>query len=219
MATPYPVVAASIKHELVSRGIHVIGEPNNIVDTLRLLEDSPPEILVVDGEMPLPTGRTVEQSLDLSIFCSYREQPLILLLGTAYHSQHTSELLTSIRGYVLKEEALETIAIAVQAVAQGATFFSSSVLMQLTSQVQKGNARNARLTGRELEVLRLLACGWSNPRISQELTVTTQTVKNHVRNIYRKIETTSRVEAAMRAVHMGLVTDEDLNNGKWHAGH
>jgi DNA-binding CsgD family transcriptional regulator len=66
------------------------------------------------------------------------------------------------------------------------------------------------LTGREIEVLRLLARGMSNRQIAQRLVITPKTASNHVEHIYAKIDTTNRASAAMFAVQHGLLPDEEL---------
>ena len=66
-------------------------------------------------------------------------------------------------------------------------------------------AEGAQLTAREIDVLRLLARGWSNARIAQALYVSQGTVKHHISNILVKLEVDNRIQAAVRAVERGLL--------------
>jgi DNA-binding NarL/FixJ family response regulator len=72
-----------------------------------------------------------------------------------------------------------------------------------------GKEEASKLTPREMEVLRLMANGSRNEEIAESLFVTVQTVKNHIRNIFRKLEVETRVEAVLYAINQGLVTVTD----------
>lgn len=72
------------------------------------------------------------------------------------------------------------------------------------SGLTSGSAFHYPLTPRELDVLRLLARGWTNIQIARELCITVDTVKFHTRNIYRKLEVTSRTEATLVAIRQGV---------------
>jgi two-component system NarL family response regulator len=123
-------------------------------------------------------------------------------------------------GYVLKDEALETLVSAVRAVAQGQSWLSPAVARQVVSRAvreepsprEQGFGELSRavrasipLTPREVQVLRLLAQGLDNEAIAQRLVVAKRTVQNHVSNIYGKLEVTSRTEAMLYAIRHELV--------------
>ena len=84
-------------------------------------------------------------------------------------------------------------------------------LLQKTREAMEGSAMeesnpvNLPLTNREMQVLRHIALGLSNREISQSLTISVETVKEHVQNILRKISASDRTDAAVRAVKLGLV--------------
>jgi NarL family two-component system response regulator LiaR len=110
-------------------------------------------------------------------------------------------------GYVLKEEALETIEAAVRAAAQGKSWLSPKVAAKVMKRAlgKEGAEEAIPLTERELEVLRLMAKGWSNQRIAEELSITERTVRFHVGNILAKLGVESRIEAVVEGVRRGLV--------------
>jgi len=107
-------------------------------------------------------------------------------------------------GYLLKEEAPEAIVAAVRAAAKGEGYFSPPVAVKVAAWMR--GERPGGLTERELEVLRLVARGLSNKEIAQVLSVTVRTVDFHVSNILKKLEVTSRVEAAVWAKEQGVAS-------------
>ena len=111
-------------------------------------------------------------------------------------------------GYLLKEEALETVVAAVRAVAGGEEWYSQQVMAKVAAWA-RGEAAVppgvAGLTEREVEVLRLLARGWDNARIAEELCIAEGTVKNYVTSIYAKLNVGSRAEAVAWAWQHGVM--------------
>jgi two-component system response regulator DegU len=113
-------------------------------------------------------------------------------------------------GYVLKDEALETLADAVRAVARGESWLSPSVARQVVHRAIRESPSSPEpepfpLTPRETEVLYLLAQGLDNAAIAERLVVTKRTVQNHVSSIYGKLNVDSRTQAALYAIRQGLV--------------
>ncbi len=100
-------------------------------------------------------------------------------------------------GYLLKDEAPETIVAAVRAAARGEGYFSPPVAAKVAAWVR--GERPGGLTEREVEVLKLVAKGLSNKEIAHKLKVKKRTVEFHVGNILRKLGVASRVEAAVWA--------------------
>ena len=112
-------------------------------------------------------------------------------------------LAMGVLGYVLKDEAPETVVTAVRAVADGQTWLSPTVQARVTARrVTRGKADV--LTERELEVVRLLADGRTNKEIARLLDVTEKTVEFHVSKVLKKLGATSRLEAAVWAKGRGM---------------
>jgi two-component system response regulator DegU len=113
-------------------------------------------------------------------------------------------------GYLLKDEALETVVHAVRAAARGECWLSAGVARRLAQRARGGAPHTADpvplpLTTREFQVLRLLAEGLDNSAIAERMVVTTRTVQNYVSAIYGKLGVASRTEAALLAIRRGLV--------------
>ncbi len=112
------------------------------------------------------------------------------------------------RGYLLKDVTLDQLTRAVQTVASGATFIAPSVTDRLLRAIRSGPSPVGadtppaqELTERELEVLRLVAGGYSNREISGILSLVEGTVKNHVSTILVKLGARDRTNAVLRALH------------------
>jgi DNA-binding NarL/FixJ family response regulator len=115
-------------------------------------------------------------------------------------------------GYLLKDASIDQVAEAVRVVADGQSLISPSMAVKLLEEFKamssgdsKGDDLSPKLTGRELEVLNLVAHGLNNKEIAQDLFISENTVKNHVRNILEKLQLHSRMEAVMYAVREKLL--------------
>ena len=116
-------------------------------------------------------------------------------------------------GYLLKEISIEEVADAIRAVVQGQSLISPSMASKLLSEFntlvkraeEKQQFPAPRLTDRELEVLKLVAQGMSNREIAEDLYISENTVKNHVRNILEKLHLHSRMEAVLYAMRERII--------------
>ena len=202
----HPIVRAGMRAILDSAGdIDILGEGVNGADALRLVNEHDPDVLALDVSLPDMNGVAVTRTL--------RQQgarTAILILTVHNDPQTIFGLLESgAVGYVLKDEALETLVNAVRAAARGETWLSPAVASQVVRRAVAGSASDATealsaLTPREVEVLRLIARGLDNTAIAQELVLTKRTVQNHISNIYGKLNVASRTEAALLAIRRGL---------------
>ena len=112
-------------------------------------------------------------------------------------------------GYALKDTRGEELKAAIRAAAQGQVFLSPQAATRLLREVRAPEAPEA-LTGRESDILRLLAIGLANKDISRELGIGQGTVKTHVSNVLAKLGVQSRTQAALHAVRMGIVSAGEL---------
>ena len=207
LADDHPALRAGIKGMLEKAGIEVVGEAAAGDEALRLAERLGPDVLVLDAVMPglrapqvIHRLRETHPDLRVLVLTAYDDNELVFGLLEA-----------GAVGYVLKEEALETIEAAVRAAARGESWLSPKVAAKVMKEaLGKEKVEEAiPLTERELEVLRLMAKGWSNREIAKELFITEGTVKNHVANIYTKLGVHSRAEVVAWAWQQGLVKPDD----------
>lgn len=202
----HPIVRAGMRAILeVETDISVVGEGTKGADALRLVDELCPDVLALDVQLPDLNGLEVTRQLRA------RGGKTAILILTAHNDRETifGLLESGAIGYVLKDEALETLVNAVRAAAGGESWFSPAV----ASQVMRRAVSIPRadypeipdaLTPREIETLRLLGRGLDNTAIARELVVTKRTVQNHISTIYGKLGFTSRTEAMLYAIRHGL---------------
>lgn len=202
LADDHPVTREGIRNFLdKAAGIEVVGQANNGTETLRLVEELSPDVLLLDMEMPDIKGVDVANQLHTS------GHPVRILALSAYDDkQFILELLASgASGYLIKEEVPETIVEAVRGVARGEQgWVSRRVAAHLATWTQQQTGQ-IELTPRETEVLRLVAAGKTNQEIGLELAISDKTVEKHLEGVFGKLDVASRVEAAVWAVRTGLV--------------
>jgi len=203
LADDHPVVRAGVKTFLEKEpDLRVVGEIAAGSEVETLTSHWQPDVLVLDVNMPgldpvAATRRLKEQGPTLRI-----------LVLTAYDDDAyvTGLLAAGAMGYLLKEEALETLVAAIRAVARGESWLSQRIAGRLARRAvaRVEGAEAEPLTSREREVLHLLALGLSNDEIAGRLVISRRTVQNHVSNIYGKLGLASRAEAVLYAIRHGI---------------
>ncbi len=179
--------------------VEVVGEAEDGEEALALIEALVPDVAVLDCQLPGLEGTEVAQEI------RRRGLPVRVLALSAYDDERyvRGMLEAGAVGYLLKDEAPETIVAAVRAAARGEGYFSPAVTAKVAAWVR--GERPAGLTKREVEVVRLVAEGMSTKEIAQALSVSVRTVSFHVGNILEKLGVASRVEAAVWAKEIGIV--------------
>lgn len=203
LADDHPVVRSGIRALLeMAPDIFVVGEADGGEAALRLVAELAPDVLLLDMEMPGMTGVEVAQHLKEA------GSPVRVLALSAHDDDHyIIELLASgAAGYLTKEEALDTIVDAVRGVAQGQEgWLSRRAAARIAAWTRRDATSGVRLTDRETAVLRLLARGWTNTHIAEELVLGERTVRFHLHNIYDKLGVSTRGEAMAWASREGFV--------------
>jgi DNA-binding NarL/FixJ family response regulator len=199
----HPVVRSGIKILIEGAGdIEVVGEGASGAEAFELVARLAPDVLLLDMEMPGLSGIEVARQLHAE------GSPVRVLALSAYDDeQYVIELLAiGAAGYLTKDEALDTIADAVRGVAAGEEgWFSRRAAARMATWTRRGDSVAYGLTEREVDVLRLLAKGWSNNAIATELSISERTVRFHLRNIYDKLDVNTRGEAMAIALGERLV--------------
>ena len=199
-------VAALLSKEPDIEVIGEVADGNNLIPTLVRIQ---PDILVMDAQMP--NHKPVEATRALREMCP----TLGIVVLSAYDlPEYVVGLLKAgADGYVLKDDPSDMLVRAIRAVADEEEWVSPRVATVLVDSVRSGESdASAKLTDRELDVLRLMAHGHKNNEIARELVITKQTVKNHVTNIFRKLDVETRVEAVLYAISSGLVSTTSIRD-------
>lgn len=203
MAEDHHVVRRAVADFLTKEpDIEVVGEvaeTTTLPDTVSRLK---PNLLLLDANMPGPNVIEITKTLR-----AQHPDVYILVLSAYDRREHVVGLLRAgASGYVLKDDEPEELVEAVRMVAQGEEWLSSRVTrILLRSMRDEGIGHAIKLTRRERDVLELMVTGATNDEIAATLTITTNTVKNHVRSIFRKMDVKSRTEAVVYAINHHLV--------------
>lgn len=189
-------------------GFRVVGEASSAADAVALCARTRPQVVVLDLGLPDASGIEVTRRL-----LGDRPETRVLVLSM---SEDDDNLLAAVRagasGYLVKGAGREEIIGAIRTVAGGGAVFGPRIAERLQSFFGALAAAPGRevfpdLTPRELEVLDLLAGGLDYRQIARRLTISDKTVRNHVTNIFSKLQVNDRAQAIVRARNAGLGTD------------
>jgi DNA-binding NarL/FixJ family response regulator len=185
-------------------GIAVVGEAEDGEAAVAAAEELAPDVILMDVRMPKLSGIEATKAI-----AERAPATRIVMLTVSDEEEDLYEAVKAgAAGYLLKEISIEEVAGAVRSVVGGESLITPSMASKLLNEFSNLSKRadakqgvpTPRLTGRELEVLRLVAQGMSNKEIAAELYISENTVKNHVRNILEKLHLHSRMEAVVYAV-------------------
>lgn len=184
--------------------IGVVAEADTGRAALEQLADSQPTVVVLDCQLPDSDGPTVAKAIQ-------QRMPAIRILAlSAYDDLHYIRGLlgAGALGYLLKNEAPETIVAAVQAVAAGRSYFGATVAAQFAKLARGDDLQLEAPTAREHEVLQQLAKGLTNAQIAHVLGIAERTVRFHIENLFSRLQVDNRVEAVLKAMRLGWIEDK-----------
>ncbi|ENZ6907371.1 response regulator [Neisseria gonorrhoeae] len=188
---------------LLSRqhGFEVIGEAADGLSGIKMISRLQPDVVLLDLDMPGMNGREV-----LSQIISINPQQAVIMLTVSEDSDDLTECMRiGARGYLLKNINADFLLESIRKAAEGDNVFSPEMTAKLVKSLispqpaQRTQALSS-LTPRELEILGYLAAGHSNKIIARHLDLAESTVKVHVQNLLRKLNLSSRVQAAVYAI-------------------
>ena len=189
-------------------GIEVVGEAADGRAGVDLIATTAPDVVLLDIRMPRFDGiwaleRLQEDGADVPVLVltTFDDDTLVL-----------DALRAGARGYLLKDVTLDQLTHAVETLAAGGTLIAPAMTDRLLRAIRAApspvdpDALPAQdLTERELDVLRLVAAGYSNRQIAEALFLAEGTVKNHLSTILAKLGTRDRTNAVLRALHDGIL--------------
>jgi DNA-binding NarL/FixJ family response regulator len=198
VADGQPLFLAGIRGALgQAEDIEIVGEADSGARVLSLIRNTRPDFVLMDYSMPdfdglacLDTIRHRHPEVKVALISGLRDPELI-----------EAALRRGACAFVLKSINPEDLAAVIRQVVNGTVFQA----LEFAEPEKPEAAESAGLTKREVSILQALARGLSNEAIAKELWITRQTVKFHVRNVYRKLGVSNRTEAARYAYQHGLV--------------
>jgi DNA-binding NarL/FixJ family response regulator len=205
LADDHLMVREGLKQILeLDDNIKVVGEAGDGYECLNMINKTNPDVILLDINMPNLDGLQV-----LSFMKQQKLNNKVIMLTIHKEVDYLIEALDfGCDGYVLKDSDTETLRKAIYSVYDGKTFIEPELTALLNSSLAERDVMKEKLsdlTKREIEVLKLLANGLFNKEIASTLCISERTVKNHVSNIFRKIEVSDRTQAAVFAIKNNLI--------------
>ncbi len=187
--------------------IHVVGDAATGTDAIIQARRLRPDIVLMDLLIP-----GIDGIATTSIIRSELPETAVLVLTSVYERAMVVNVIQAgAIGYLLKDAESADLRKAIKAAALGEMQLSPSISIHLLHEVQTLE-RPETLTDREVDVLKLLARGYSNKEIACVLHVTEDTVKTHVHHLLAKLGVQRRTQAALAALRLGLITTPDTSS-------
>lgn len=205
IADDHSLIREGIKQLLEFDGsLEVIAQAADGNETLEVLSEVKPDILLLDINMPNMNGLDVLQELK-------RKHSDMKILILTVHNE-VEYLLKAVDigadGYVLKDAGSDELKDAINRVINGEQYIQSSMIPAMNSRIINRDIDKEKidsLTKREVEILKQIAGGRFNKEIAESLDITERTVKNHISNLFKKIDVNDRTQAAVFAIRNNLV--------------
>jgi DNA-binding NarL/FixJ family response regulator len=203
----HPVYREGLAKLLRECGVDVVAQAGNGEGALAIVEDTAPDVVVMDLNMPGMSGVDVTRRLIERTPASR----VLIVSVSAQEEDVTEAILAGASGYVLKDGPVEEVVAGIQAAANGESLISPRIAtmllrrMRLDEPTDPGAHESTPLSERELQVLRLVAEGKGNQEIGEALFIGQSTVRNHISSILMKLQVENRVQAAVRAVRDRIV--------------
>ena len=205
IADDHPVVREGLISMLSREGdFKVIGEAKDGVEAVNKAKELSPDVVLMDLRMPEMDGveairqiRPTMPDIKFIILTTYSDDDYIF-----------SGIEAGARAYLLKDAPREDLFKAIRSVYRGESLIQpvvASKLLDRFSQLSRRTPSGEELSGRELEVLCLMAKGAANKEISAELNIAQSTVKTHITNIFQKLGVNDRTEAVTQALKKGII--------------
>lgn len=209
IADDHPLIRQGIKQILeLEEDMTVVAQAGNGDEAVRMAQETKPDIILMDINMPDINGiQAIGRLKELDI-------PSKIIVLTIHEDREylVKTLQLGADGYILKDADAQMLMEAIRNVHNGQSFIQPSMTKQLVNEFnkvtlqEKDKHEENRLTKREIEVLKLIAEGMLNKEIAKALYISEKTVKNHISNIFKKLNVSDRTQAAIYAFKHNITT-------------
>jgi DNA-binding NarL/FixJ family response regulator len=196
-----------LREVLEDEGLEVVGEATDGETAVEVVARTAPDVAIMDLSLPGMGGVDATRRLTADAPATR----VLVLTISADEKDVTEAIVAGACGYLLKESGMSELVAGVRAAAAGEAAITPRIAAGLLRIVRErlgempAEGREATLSSRELEVLRLVAQGRENSEIAEELVISLPTVKHHISNILMKLQVENRIQAAVYAVRSRLV--------------
>jgi len=205
LADDHSLVRAGVRRVLEGvPGLEMVGEAGSGAETLKVLAETQPDVLLLDLNMPDGDGFSVLRDARAVA----PDTHIIVLTMHAQPEYITRAVREGANGYLLKDLAVQDLVAAIEAVMSGGSFFSERAQRALANSLRAGEPVEtplARLTGREREVLIGVARGLTTKEMAAQQNISGRTVETHRANLMRKLDLRSVALLTQFAVREGLI--------------
>jgi DNA-binding NarL/FixJ family response regulator len=206
LADDHQMFRQALGQVLTENGLTLLGEAGDGREAVELVQELEPSVVVMDISMPRLNG--IEATTQIR--AAAPQTRVIMLSRFAEQSQVVRALRAGADGYLLKNDAIDELLIAIHAVNRGDLYLSPAVLRPVVEGYlawveQQGESPIDRLTDREREVLQLIAEGKSNQAIAQELNLGVRTVETHRANLMSKLDLHNVADVVRFAIQYGVL--------------
>jgi len=210
LADDHPIVRDGLRKLLsLEEDIQVVGEASDGREVLQIVQQTEPDVVILDLRMPNLDGLSALQALQQFS----KKAKIIILTASEDKNEFVQAMKLGCSGIVLKQTAPELIVKSIRKVYAGEIWLDShttaAVMRQFASpsDVMGGTGKTRErspLSQREREIVSLVAQGYKNKEMAEKMFISEQTVKNHLHNIFDKLGVSDRLELALYAIHKGL---------------
>ncbi len=187
--------------------IAVVGQASRALDGVRLAGELRPRVVLMDLRMPEMDGLVAARTI-----ATVSPESRVLILAAAADTEDVEAAVhAGACGFLLKDSSVTDVVAAVRCAAGGQSWLAPRAASVILARLRRDHVEPPSepdpaevLSGRELEVLALVARGLDNAQIAEELCISPSTAKNHLSHVLAKLGISSRVQAAVYAVHHGL---------------
>jgi DNA-binding NarL/FixJ family response regulator len=204
VADDHPVFRSGIRAILdVAASVELIAEAANGLEAVTAVASTKPDVVLMDVHMPSLNGVDATRRI-----ATTSPATKVLVLTMLDDDEYVfAAIRAGARGYLLKGSGGTEIVRAIETVGAGGAVFGPSIAARIATILSPGGgpaAELSALTERERDVLNLVAAGWTNQQIAQQLVLSGKTVRNHVSNIFTKLDVADRHQAIERGRQSGL---------------
>jgi len=198
----HTLVRQSMRRALETEGFEVVGEAGDGDEGVRMSTELAPDVVLMDVTMPVLDG--VEAARRVRDAAPATQ--VVMLTMHADADVVRRALAAGAVGYLTKDCSIDDVARALRLAADGDGALSPALAAAMLREAdQTGVGPEAILSSREAEVLQLVAEGNSPPEVAAALFISVKTVKNHLSNIYEKLEARDRTQAVLKGLRMGVI--------------